>query len=150
LEKQTEFLTLTSVAHGPDAIQVSPQLLAMPSIPPNIGFHVIMVDSKNEAQITLSIAVKEWLQGDPKERLIIFCLSIQMCRDLKVLLDNQDIGTGIHLFHSCLSKTECKENLNQCSDGNANGVRIMIATTGFRCGVNYPHVTATLRDIVGG
>jgi hypothetical protein len=64
-KKQTEFLTLTSVAHGPDAIQVSPQLLAILSIPPNIGSHVIMVNTKNDAQITLSAAVKEWLQGDP-------------------------------------------------------------------------------------
>jgi hypothetical protein len=54
-----------------------------------------------------------------------------MCHDLKSLLDNQDIGTGIHLFHLRLSKAECKENLNQWSDGNANGVRIMIATSGF-------------------
>jgi superfamily II DNA helicase RecQ len=122
-KKQMEFLTLTSVAHGPDAIHVSPQLLAMPSIPPNIGFHVIMVDTKNEAKITLSIAVKEWLQGDQKERLIIFCLSIDMCYDLKSLLDNQDIGTGIHLFHSRLSKAECKDNLTRTNQFQSCGGR---------------------------
>jgi DEAD/DEAH box helicase len=75
-KKQTEFLTLTSVAHGPNAIPVSPQLLAMPSVPTNIGFHVIMVDTNDEAKITLSAAVKEWVRREAKERLIIFFSAI--------------------------------------------------------------------------
>jgi superfamily II DNA helicase RecQ len=114
-----------------DAIPVSPQLLAMPSVPPNIRLHVIMVDTHDEAKNTLSAAVKEWVRRKAKERLIIFCLSILMCHDLMDHLNNQALGTDICLFHSGVSKEECKQNLTQWSDAHANVVRIMIATSGF-------------------
>ena len=106
-----------------------------PSQRPNLEYRVATKKTSREMEEFLMEQVtSKFSRFDPADRMIIFCFSIADTKAVQALL-SPDLRVGIYS-----GEMETREKDNALRSWKAGDLPIMVATSGFGVGIDYPRV----------